>query len=106
MYAHSIVLLLTAVVASALICPNASTSSTNNFAVTVEMSFGRNSTCNEGEVLALRDAIDTALNSMNVTNKSGGPTKELNASICTDNNTLHRNLLLTSKFTWAFRACE
>ncbi|KAI2494949.1 hypothetical protein MHU86_19594 [Fragilaria crotonensis] len=97
-----LLVLLQVVVGSALICNNATVSSTANFAFKVDLLYGQNATCPGGEEVAIRDAINDALTNMSIT-KSGGPTAVLSGDICVDNEG-HRNLVLINSFTWTGRA--
>lgn len=110
-YSHSLQLLLvSAVVASGLICPNATRRSTSFFAFTVELLYGRNTTCSEDEELNFRDAINSELTSMNFT-KSDGLPQVVNGDICTDDNStdnsiFNRSLVVIRSYTWTGRASK
>lgn len=104
MDARSIFLLVLCVLlASGQICPEATMNSTSYFGLTVELAHRANASCSEDEVIAIRDAVNDALTNMNVT-ASGGATKELSGDICTNNDTMHRDLLLVRSYTWTGRA--
>jgi ferredoxin len=100
-----LLLLLSAVVTCAQVCPNATISDTSYFAFTVHLFYGTNTTCTGDEEIAVRNTINDALTNMNVT-QSGGPLQEISGDICTDDgdsiddDILNRNLVVIQKWSW------
>ncbi|KAI2494185.1 hypothetical protein MHU86_20333 [Fragilaria crotonensis] len=102
-----VLLLSNAAVASAMICPYATRRITSYFAFTVDLLYGKNTTCSDDEQVTLRDFINDAMTSMNLT-KAGGPSREITGDICTDANSTNdgwnRNLVRINSYTWVGRA--
>ena len=97
MYARSIILLLLSViVTSAMICPYATTS---YFVITVHLLYGTNTTCTGDEGIAVRNTMNDALTNISVT-QSGGQTNLLSGAICAGDDILTRNLVVIKKYTW------